>query len=489
MLLLRSACRFIFQARTTHMRIQFIASLLLVGQLTAQPGAIDQSFNTGTGAGYDVRAVARQADGKILIGGGFSSFNGSTHHLLVRVGPDGGLDPGFADPGPISGNIFCMALQPDGKVLVGGDFSQFGGADRGGVARLNTDGSLDTGFNPGSGLGGNGVFLSDILVQPDGKLVLCGNFTQYNGAAHNCIVRVNADGSSDASFLAGTGFDGIPAQLAAQTDGKILVCGSFDTYNGTTRHGLVRLNPDGGLDGSLDPATGADAGIFSVQPLPSGKILIGGAFTHYDTFPSSHLARVNADGSYDLLFYGMADGPDWDVDKILLQPNDKIIIAGGFTGYNGTSRHGVARLNNEGSLDLSFEPGNGIGSNHVFCAALQPDGKIVLGGDFTTYDWNPAGHIVRVNGGEVIGVEELDGAGAPTVAPNPFSDRCAISFPQRSALRGELLLSDLDGRLLRKLPIRADGTAVVERGALVPGPYLISGSSPAIAFHRVLVVE
>ena len=189
-------------------------------------GTLDTSFNAGTGgANSEVLCVAAQSDGKVLVAGSFTSVNGTSRNKIARVNADGTLDTSF-NPGTGPNNaVRSVAVQLDGKVLIGGDFGLVNGAARNHIARLNADGSLDTLFNPGAGSGGSKVH--SIAVQPDGKMLIGGAFTSVAGTARNSIARLNADGSLDTLFNAGTDTNGWVRSVVVQTDGKVLVHGKF----------------------------------------------------------------------------------------------------------------------------------------------------------------------------------------------------------------------------------------------------------------------
>jgi len=163
--------------------------------------------------------------------------------------------------------VFAVAVQPDGKIVAGGAFSQVGNEARGNIARFNADGSLDTTFLS-SGVGANGDVFS-VVVQADGKILLFGDFTTVNGAARNRIARLNSDGTLDFSFLAtGTGANLAVNTAALQSDGKITIGGRFTTINGTTRNRMARLNSDGTLDNSfLATGSGINGEVLSLAPM------------------------------------------------------------------------------------------------------------------------------------------------------------------------------------------------------------------------------
>jgi uncharacterized delta-60 repeat protein len=125
-------------------------------------------------------------------------------------------------------------------------------------------------------------------------------------------------------------------------------------------------------------------------------VLVGGSFDHYDGVEVYGIARANADGSIDPTF-DPGSGTNNGVQAIALQPNGKVLVAGGFDSYNGTTRWHIARANPDGSLDTTFDPGAGT-DELIAAMVLQPNGKILIGGNFTTYDTVSRNGIARVNG-------------------------------------------------------------------------------------------
>ena len=173
-------------------------------------------------------------------------------------------------------------------------------------------------------------------------------------------------------------------QLTVQPDGKIILVGAFTALQETSRNRIARLNSDGSLDTSfLNALTGADGGVFCVALQTNSQILVGGDFSLVNNSPRARIARLNGDGTLDASFLnGMAGINDW-VESIRVQDDGKILVAGYFTSVNGLTRNFLARLNADGSLDMSFLNNLGGANNPVFSLALQIDGKILAGGSFT----------------------------------------------------------------------------------------------------------
>ncbi|MCB0793093.1 MAG: hypothetical protein KDB88_00020 [Flavobacteriales bacterium] len=403
---------------------------MLSGIVGAQPGTLDASFDPGTGLNIGSATVALQSDGMILIGGNFTSYNGVSRDRVARIDPDGTLDSTF-DPGNgANGLVTCIVLQPDGKILIGGSFSSYNGIPRGSIARLNTDGGLDLTFDPGSG---TSLTVFSIAIQPDGKIIIGGNFTSFNGSGTDFIARLNTDGSLDNSFDPSSGADNTVASISLQADGKILIAGFFSSYSGTPRNRIARLINDGSLDVSFDPGAGPDALLQTITQQPDGKILAGGPFSYYDGSGRNSIVRINVDGSMDASF-DPGTGPTGNfigIPSIAIQADGKILIGGGFTEYNGTPQNRIARLNADGSLDSAFDSGAGA-DGQVSSIAVQPDGKILIGGSFTSYDGVARRGIARINGALISGLDAGSDPLIMAIWPNPAQDLVHVGYIEKA---------------------------------------------------------
>jgi len=357
-------------------------------------GTLDTSIYSITGFNNIVYSLALQPDGKVIVGGEFNSFGSTTCNRIARLNMDGSFDTSFDPSTGFNNTVEYLVLQPDGKLIVGGQFTSFNSVVRNRIARLNADGSLDTSFDPGAGFQGSPASVRFIVLQPDGKIVVGGNFTSFDGIARNRIARLNADGSLDTSFDPGIGFNNWVYSLALQPDGKIVVGGNFTSFDGTSRNRIARLNADGGLDASFNPGTGFDNWVYSLALQPDGKIIMGGNFASFNEIGRNRIARLNTDGSLDASFNPGA-GVNGFIYTLLLQPYGRVIIGGSFTSFDGKARNRIARLNADGSLDTDFDPGAGF-NNWVYTLVRQADGNMIMGGNFTSFDGKVRNHIVRV---------------------------------------------------------------------------------------------
>jgi uncharacterized delta-60 repeat protein len=424
-------------------------------------GILDTGFNSGIGFNHRVRSILAQSDGKIIVGGVFSSFNGTTRNRIARLNADGSLDTGFNVGTGFDYMVQTIAIQADGKIIVGGDFTSYNGTAINRIARLNVDGSIDTSFNPGTGFSGS---VYSIAIQSDGKIIVGGNFNSYNGNGSNRIARLNEDGSFDTGFNVGTGFSNTVWITVLQTDGKILVGGDFIFYNSTGTSRLVRLNTDGSLDTSFNIVGSCNNDVYSISIQSDGKILVGGDFTNIGGNVRNRIARLNTDGTIDLGFnpiagftnavwttaiqsdgriivggdftsfnstsrrriagldsngnldmgFNLISGFNTVVNTISLQSDGKTIVGGDFVSFNGIAINGIARLNTDGSLDTTFNPGTGF-NGRIFSMAIQPDGKIIVGGDFTSFNGTARNRIARLNSDGSIDTSFNIGSGSSNI--------------------------------------------------------------------------
>jgi uncharacterized delta-60 repeat protein len=317
-------------------------------------------------------------------------YEGNGEHQITRLTsfleyrPSlNGLGNAWGFSGGFNSGVHTIKIQPDGKMLAGGVFTIYGGDGHNRIIRLNFDGSVDSSFWIGDGFNNT---VTTIQLQSDGKILVGGSFTQYNNITRNRIVRLNSDGSIDNTFSIGTGFNGQVTSIAIQSDGKILVSGQFGNYNNLSSTGfMVRLNTDGSVDNTFSIGTGFSAFVQTIRLQSDGKILVGGAFTSYNGTSINRIARLNSDGSIDNTFSIGTGFADNFLMTIEIQSDGKLLIGGTFTSYNGTSSNRIVRLNSDGSRDNIFNVGAGFNST-VSTIQLSSDGKVFVGGEFSEYD-------------------------------------------------------------------------------------------------------
>ena len=414
-------------------------------------GSRDTTFNVGAGPNTTVQALAIQSDGKIVIGGAFTTYSGSAKYYIARLNTDGTADTGSSwNSGQgFSTTLSGLAIQSDQKIIATGNFTTYSGSTKNYIARLNTDGTADTGSSWNQGVGFNSG-TSVIGIQSDGKIVVAGAFTTYSGSGASRIARINTNGTLDtgSSWNSGTGFNSNTVDLYVQPDQKILVTGIFTSYSGSVRNGVVRINSDGTIDTAFNSnlsinntttfknltqlsngsvvlggsfagdlvarITALDlsgslisqsiVGNLGLSATPSamafqsdGKLVIGGSFTDYSGSQANYITRINTNGSRDTTF-NIGTGFNNQVNTLAIQSDGKIVTGGTFSLYSGSSANRIARINTNGTIDTgsSWHQGVGVG-NVVNTLAIQSDGKIVIGGNFLTYSGSGASRIARIN--------------------------------------------------------------------------------------------
>ncbi len=300
----------------------------------------------------------------------------------------GSLDTNFNANLRAHGCAYAVARQTNGFLVIGGSFTELNGASRQNLARTDSSGTVDTGFAPAV----NGA-VEAIVLQPDGKLLIGGSFTEVNGASASHLARLTSAGEVDSSFQLGTGADGEVSGIVVQPDGKLLVAGRFASFQGGAHAGFVRLLANGSLDSTFRHGLAAGSQVYAVALQPDSRILIGGWFTRVGGINKWHIARLNANGTVDTSFTANAGPNDW-INAIKVQPDGHIVVAGSICEINLISRNQLARLNADGSVDLSFAPGARLNGG-VNCLGLDGLGRILAGGTFDDANGRPCRGIAR----------------------------------------------------------------------------------------------
>jgi uncharacterized delta-60 repeat protein len=357
-----------------------------------QNGTFDESFSHDVERGGSNSYVACVTHGpansnKYFIGGGFNSFDNIPYaNSIARLNRDGKIETDritraisgkdetiSALKGGVSGQISAIYVQPDDKMIVMGGFQYYvkpnfnlissDGRDSthldstrvNNIIRLYPNGILDTSYNYDlanhRGREGANGSINKTIFLPDGKLLIAGNFTKFNGQDARRIARLNTDGSLDPSFNPGAGADLSVYNIERQPDGKILLMGAFNNYNGQRVMNVVRITADGAYDPSFKVAKGTDGAVFAAGFMPGGEIILSGFFEKFDDVVRNNIVVLNADGSLHPTYNtngGITLGPNstrGGVAKILQIPSEKaMLMVGSFTKFDYNSSNRIVKI-------------------------------------------------------------------------------------------------------------------------------------------------
>jgi uncharacterized delta-60 repeat protein len=328
----------------------------------------------GNGFNNTVADIKIQPDGKILTVGSFLNYSGFKRNYLIRLNSNGVVDETFKIGTGFNTLTWCISLQNDGKIFIGGTFTSYNGTNYNKIIRLNNDGSVDRTFNLSSEIGQNLTEVDCIAIQNDGKIIF---FTSGK------LYRLNSDGSIDKSYNIGSfGSYSSVWSIKVQFDGKILVGGAFKTFNSINTNNFIRLNSDGSVDNSLKIGSGFSNvdHIWAVDQLSDYKIAIAGRFNSFNGKNNNNFILLNLDGTIDNTF-NLNTGFDGQTRFVREQADGKIIIGGFFKTYQGQVVNKIIRLNRDGSLDNSFLfKDTPLWIQGPSCVAIQSDGKLIMGG-------------------------------------------------------------------------------------------------------------
>ncbi len=390
--------------------VNHVARLLADGSLDPifYAGAISLGGSIPSASISQVRVLG---DNRVFLNGNFDTLAGNVTPIgIARVGTDGVYDASYnlgTGPAPATATgQGVLAVDPAGVMYYAGEYTSWNGVPTTGLTRLDATGAVDTSFNanitPGASV--NGLGFSYGASAPDGGLFICGNIHSLGGQTRQGIIKLTSSGALDPAFdsSVGLGQAGVGSKVIGLAGGGALVGGRFSTAGGLSRYGVALFAANGAVDPTFTPAPGVFRGgptetvaVTAVQ-ISTGKTWVGGLINAAGSTPRYGLSRLNADGTLDATFLaGSNQGPDFSVRSIIFQADGKVLIGGGFLYYNGVSRRRIARLNADGTLDASFDPGLGF-DNRVNQLKLNPDGTIYAIGLFGTFNGSAHSGIVRL---------------------------------------------------------------------------------------------
>jgi len=368
------------------------------------PGQPNTSYSSTAGFNAPVFALALQANGQLLAGGDFTTADGVPRNRVARLNADGTLDTSFLSFLPTFGansTVRSLVVQDNGLILMAGLFTNYNSTTVNYFTRLNGNGTVDATFNSGAAANNPVYAVASTYVNGARTTMLGGAFTLINGTPLNSIARLLDNGKVDPTFNPGLGANATVYALAVQPDGKIVIGGDFTTVNGTNLNHIARLNQDGSVDNTFNPGAGPNASVRAIALQLDGGILIGGLFTNVNNVGLNYLARLTTTGAVDPAFQ-LGAGGNGGVQSIAVQPDTRILVAGNFTSFSGVSRNRITRLNPDGTVDPTINFGSGA-DNFVAATVIEPSGNIDLGGGFQNYSGGAHPYLVQVYGGSLAG--------------------------------------------------------------------------------------
>ncbi|MDC8001614.1 T9SS type A sorting domain-containing protein [Aequorivita todarodis] len=447
----------------------FIFLLFISFSLIAQDGQLDPTFTPPAILDSFIETIAQQTDGKILIGGDFTDYQ-----YLKRLNTDGSLDTSFSAPATFYALMYSIVIQPDGKILTGG----VGPKD---LVRLNADGSMDVSFDAGDGIPFGRV--AKIFLQDDGKIIIGGDFDEFSGTIISGMARLNTDGSLDTSFNLNLAPETNIRDFDVQTDGKVIIAG----YDPSSFF-FKRYNTDNTEDLSFNGGNPkANDEIYGIDIVENDKIMITGPFSTYNGVLRYQMARLNSDGTLDTSFdsYNFPEnGFNYTIFDSKQLTDGQYLINGYFNFYNELPSKYIAKINNDGTIDQTFNMGDGADS-YIDSTYMQQDGKILIGGDFTSFNGTPINHMARLNN-ELLGINNTENSGIIRLYPNPVIDILKIEM-NNTYQRTSLNIYTITGQLVKTASISKNGT--VDCSELQSGLYLVKISDGTKVFNTKLIKQ
>ena len=353
-----------------------------------------QIYNAFTTSQFNgtIRTITKQFDGKILVGGDFTLYGSTSCNYIARLNTDGSYDSTFSIGTGFNANVRTIAVQNDGKILVGGAFTTYQGTTYNYLIRLNSSGSVDSGFSLGTGPDN---IVNTIVLQTDQKILIGGLFIEYDSNVTGKIARLTVAGFYDTSFDTGfLGFNNTVYTIALQTDGSMYVGGDFTDYDGYSTSKIARLTTDGLVDASFSIGTGFNNSVFHIRLLNNLNIIVSGAFTLYNTIPNNRIVELTYNGSIASTSYG--SGYNSSVRKSVVELSGNYLIGGDFTTYNSSNTNYITRLNSNGIISTNYPFPTTTFNGSVYDIYVENASNYLVGGNFTTYNGSSANYITRL---------------------------------------------------------------------------------------------
>ena len=307
-----------------------------------EDGSVNSFFNNSTGFNDVVYTIAAQSNGDSYVGGMFTQYDGNSANKFIKLFSNGTIDTSFIVSSGFNDTVLACIDSPSGPYVFG-EFTSYGGSTKRGIVKLDEFGAIDnSNFNVSTGLG-TSSYATCGAIDKDEKLLVGGSFTSFNSDTCSNIMRLMQDGTFDNTFVQGSGFNDVVNCIAVLSTGDYMVGGMFTSYNGSSVSGIVKIRPNGSRNAIFScTISGGAASILSISETNYGKFLISGNFTTVNGVTCNNLARINSDGTIDPTFT-VPTGLD-DTTFNIIDSSDRYLIFGEYTEYQGEGVNFLLRI-------------------------------------------------------------------------------------------------------------------------------------------------
>lgn len=422
-------------------------------------GYVNTYFRKGINAlDKEVRVCKQFQDGGVWVGGGFTNMGNHMSSGLIKLTNSGDVDSsfisGYGFPATKYGVMDLLEINND-RILVAGQFTNFNENPSQNLIQLYQDGSIDNSFNFDNAVGSYAI--QRILLQSDSKIVAVAYMYLPGGLQDYKLIRLNTDGTVDPTFNTGNGFVyncnycSALSKNSIQLDnnGKLVVAGAITEYNGQAVKKILRLNTDGSRDTTFAYNFGFNNTVVALAIQPDNKIIVSGLFTEFNSTPVSSVVRLNENGTLDTTFhfpYASFISNYYTIPKIVVLPDAKILVSHGENpgvfGFNG-----LFRLNADGTIDSTFTMQSGFEGGINDYSIMQDNGMLV-GGYLRGFDQTEFNHLAKLKEIQPMVVSNQHTAVSSAnciVFPNPCNDYLTLSKGKNV----QYVIYDTQGRIVK----------------------------------------
>jgi uncharacterized delta-60 repeat protein len=446
------------------MKLLLILLLHLSATVYSQPALLDTTFNIGSGADAGINELIIQPDDKVIVAGMFVDFNGTAAGRIIRLLPDGEIDSTWiTSSGGADFDIRGMALQSDGKVLIGGIFGSYDSVTANRLVRLDSVGNIDSAFVVGAGPNNE---VQGITVNTN-RVVIRGFFNEYQGAPVPSFAVLQMNGALDTSFILPIESFISVSDFHILANDQLYLGGSFITYNGQTVNRIVRLHPDGSIDTTFNTGTGFNAMVRRLLVQDNGDILVAGTFNTYNGASVSRLIRLRPNGDRDTSFNAVVPSLA-TLDALAIDTAGNIYMSGSDAGTLF-----LKRLFPDGSEDLGFITGTGFNGN-ITQLAHQSNNKLLVTGFFSLYQNQQAGRVARLfPDTKIVSTDNIFTQENVSIYPNPGADEFYFRINNGAAGEIQLKVRDIHGRLIYERKYNTHENVSIKTAGWLPGIYIV----------------